>query len=79
MKRISPQQQVWQHLRTDEQRAILADNFRHLKHRTQQDICYGLLAYLRWGIIRPFEDRWVKKNFDALILYLHTERKLGRL
>ena len=53
MKQVSPQQQVWQHLRTDDQRVVLATNLRHLKHRTQEDICYGILAYLRWGILRP--------------------------
>lgn len=79
MKRISPQQQVWQHLRTDDQRSILAESFRHLKQRTQVDICYGILAYLRWGIIRPFEDKWVKRHFDGIILYLKTERTLGNL
>ena len=79
MKHFSPQQQVWQHLRTDEQRVILAENFRHLKHRTQEDICYGILAYIRWGIVRPFEDKWVKRHFDSIILYLKTERSLGNL
>ena len=79
MKHVSPQQQVWQHLRTDDQRVILAENFRHLKHRTQEDICYGILAYLRWGILRPFEDKWLKRQFDAIILYLKTERTLGNL
>lgn len=79
MKHVSPQQQVWQHLRTDEQRAILAENFRHMKRRTQEDICYGILAYIRWGIVRPFEDKWIKRHFDSIILYLKTERTLGNL
>ena len=79
MKHISPQQQVWQHLRTDDQRVILAENFRHLKHRTQEDICYGILAYIHWGIVRPFEDKWIKRHFDSIILYLKTERILGNL
>lgn len=79
MKHISAQQQVWQHLRTDDQRDILAKNLRHLKHRTQEDICYGILAYLRWGIIRPFEDKWLKHQFDIIVLYLKTERTLGRV
>lgn len=79
MKHVSPQQQVWQHLRTDDQRVILAENFRHLKYRTQEDICYGILAYIRWGIVRPFEDKWVKRHFDSIILYLKTERTLGNL
>ncbi|MDO4959322.1 MAG: hypothetical protein Q4E68_08750 [Prevotellaceae bacterium] len=79
MNRITPQQQVWKYLRTDDQRAILAQNFRHIKRRTQEDICYGLLAFLRWGIIRPFEDKWVNKLFQALLIYLKTERSLGKL
>jgi len=79
MKQQSPQQQVWSLLRTDAQRNILAQNLRHLKHTTQEDYCYGMLAYLRWGIIRPFEDPWLKRNFDAIILYLKTERLLGHI
>ena len=79
MKHVSPQQQVWQHLRTDGQRAILATSLRHLKRRTQENICYGILAYIRWGILRPFEDKWLKGHFDNIILYLKTERTLGNL
>ena len=79
MKYISPQQQVWRHLRTDEQQAVVAENLRHLKRRIQTDICYGILASLRWGIIRPFEDKWIKRHFDAIILYLKTERTLGKI
>jgi len=77
--RKSPQQQVWEFLRSADQRAILAENLRHLKHRTQYDVCIALVAFLRWGIIRPFEDAWVNRHFQALILYLKTERELGNL
>lgn len=79
MKHVTPQQQVWEMLRTDNQKAILAANLRHVKHRTQEDICYGLIAFLRWGIIRPFEDQWVNRLFQSLVLYLRTEKELGSL
>lgn len=79
MKQITPQQQVWKYLRTDDQRAILAQNFRHLKKRTQEDISYGIIAWLRWGIIRPFCDPWVNRHFQALLIYLRTERELQLL
>ena len=79
MKHITPQQQVWNYLRTDDQRAILAQNFRHIKRQTQEDICYGLLTFLRWNIIRRYEDKWVNNTFQALIVFLKTERSLGKL
>ena len=65
--RKTPQQQVWELLRTEDQRAIVASNLRHIKHRTQYDLCIALVAYLRWGIIRPFDDTWVNRNYQALV------------
>ena len=79
MKFITPQQQVWALLQTDDQRAILAANLRHLKKLTQEDICYGIIAFLRWGIIRPFEDQWVNRHYQSLVLFLRTEKELGNL
>ena len=79
MKKISPQQQVWEHLRTDEQRTILAQNLRHLKHRTQEDICYGILAFIRWGIERHFEDPCLENYNNDILLFLKIERMLGRI
>lgn len=79
MKFISPQQQVWELLQTDDQKAILAANLRHLKKQTQEDICYGIIAFLRWGIIRPFEDQWVNRHYQSLVLFLRTEKELGNL
>lgn len=79
MKHVTPQQQVWALLQTDDQRAILAANLRHLKKLTQEDICYGIIAFLRWGIIRPFEDQWVNRHFQSLVLFLRTEKELGNL
>lgn len=77
--RKSPQQQVWEFLRTEDQRAVLAGNLRHLKHRTQYDVCIALVAFLRWGIMRPFEDAWVNRHYQSLILFLKTERELGNI
>lgn len=79
MKRIKPQQQVWKHLLTDDQRAIFAQNLRHLKPRSQEDLCYGLLAYIRWGIVRPFEDPWINRIYQSLIIYIKTEKALGSM
>ena len=46
---------------------------------TAEDICYGLLTFLRWNIIRRYEDKWVNKTFQALVVFLKTERSLGKL
>lgn len=79
MERVTPQQQVWALLKTDDQKAIIAATLRHLKKRTQEDICYGIIAYLRWGINRPFTDRWLNIQFQSLILFLRTEKELGNM
>ena len=79
MKRVTPQQQVWKHLRTDDQRSFFAKQLRHLKPRTQEDLCYGILAYIRWGVTRPYDDRFVNTIYQSLVIYIMAERHLGKL
>ena len=79
MRHVTPQQQVWELLQTDAQKAVLAAHLRHLKKPTQEDICLGIITFLRWGIIRAFEDQWVNRHYQALVLFLRTEKELGNL
>jgi len=79
MKQLTPQQQLWKALRTDEQRAAFARHFHHIKHRTQADLCLGILAYIRWGIIRDYENPWINSYFRLIIKYLETEKEYGNL
>lgn len=75
----SPQAQVWELLKTEEQKAYMADALRHVKKKDQEDLCYGIIAYLRWHITRPFEDAWLDAYSKSILLFLKTERELGLL
>ncbi len=79
MKRITPQQQVWKHLRTDDQRSFFAKQLRHLKPRTQEDLCYGILASLRWGVTRPYDDSFVDSIYQSIVIYIAAQRQFGML
>ena len=75
----TPQQELWEYLKTKEQKVLIAENLRSLKLQVQEDICYGLIAYLQYGMKRQFSDRWVQRHFDGLVNYLQAEQLEGRL
>ena len=70
----TPQQELWEYLKTKEQKVLIAENLRSLKLQVQEDICYGLIAYLQYGMKRQFSDRWVQQHFDGLVNYLEKLR-----
>lgn len=75
----TPQQELWEYLKTKEQMILIAESLRSLKLQVQEDICYGLIAYLQYGMKRQFSDRWVQRHFDGLVNYLQAEQLEGRL
>ena len=70
----TPQQELWEYLKTKEQKVLIAENLRSLKLQVQEDICYGLIAYLQYGMRRQFSDNWVQKHFNTLVNYLEELR-----
>ena len=72
--RKTPQQELWEYLKTKEQMVFFAESLRSLKLQVQEDICYGLIAYLQYGMKRQFSDRWVQQHFDGLVNYLEELR-----
>lgn len=63
---LTPQEQLWE-LIGSYQRSIISMVFRRLKNRDQEDLCYGLIAYLRYGIHRPFADSFMQSLYFSLI------------
>lgn len=68
-KYISPQQQLWKML-TDVQRDDLREILRRLKKRDQESLCYGVIAFIKFGIRRPFESKFMQLIFNTMILLL---------
>lgn len=68
-KYISPQQQLWKML-TDIQREELGEILRRLKKRDQEALCYGVIAFIKFGIRRPFESKFMQLIFNTMILLI---------
>lgn len=76
-KRVSPQQQLWDELASDEQREVIATNLRYIKKRLQGELCLALVAFLRFGIRRTFGNSWQNHYLKGLIDYLQVEKEMG--
>lgn len=76
---ITPQQQLWKFLKTDDQRQLMSDSLRHLKVKSQEDLAIALVAYLRFGAVRHFEDSWLERYFKAMLCFVKVEQAEGRM
>lgn len=65
-RHVSPQEQLWE-LTTERQHHIFREVFRRLKKRDQEDLCYGMIAYLHWGFRRPFESPFMQALYMGFI------------
>lgn len=65
-RRITPQQQLWE-LTNERQHYIFRQVFRRIKKRDQEDLCYGMIAYIRFKIRRPFESPFMQTLFESFI------------
>ena len=63
---VTVQQQVWE-LTEPRHHRLMRQMFRRLKKRDQMDLSYGLIAYLRFGIVRPYEDAFLQALYESLI------------
>lgn len=50
---VTPWQQLWA-LLNEEQQSIVRTVFRRMKKRDQEDLCYAMVAYIRFRITRDF-------------------------
>lgn len=65
-RRVTPQQQLWE-LTSPHQHHIFREVFRHVKKRDQEDLCYGMIAYIRFKIRRPFESPFMQALYGGFI------------
>lgn len=56
MKRTSPFNQLVRLLQTQEQKEILVETLEPLKPEYRDDLCLAFVAYIRFGIRRPFDN-----------------------
>lgn len=65
-EKITPWQQLWK-LLSEEQQKIVSMVFRRLKKRDQEDICYAMVAYIRFHIKRDFICPFMQFIFLSMI------------
>jgi len=70
---LTPQQQLWNET-SDEQHLELAKVLRLLKKRSQEDLCLGLVAYLRFGICRPFHDPLMQSLYQQCLMIVSNPK-----
>lgn len=65
-RRVTPWQQLWD-LLSEEQQQIVRMVFRRLKRRDQEDLCYAMVAYIRFRITRDFTSPFMQVIYLSLI------------
>lgn len=66
VRRITPQQQLWRLTNNKQHKAFSAVLIR-LKKRDQEDICYAMITYIKYGFIRPFMSEFMQSILDLFI------------
>lgn len=46
---------------------VISDVLNQLSTEAEEDLCYGLIAALKWGIYRPFQSIFMQTVFDSCI------------
>lgn len=65
-KRHSIQRQLWMMLEGIEERETMATVLGCLKVQCQEDLCYALVAFIKYGIGRKFENPFMQTVFNML-------------
>lgn len=64
-KRITPYVQLTKLLQTREQVTILDETLEPLSEIYREDFCIACIAYIKFGIKRPFENRVMQVLFTS--------------
>lgn len=74
-RHVTPQQQLWE-LTQDRFRDNMREIFRRIKKHDQEDLCLGMIAYIRFKIHRPFDSTFMQSLYEKLInLYDEENQK----
>ena len=72
---VTPQQQLW-NLTNEPHHEIFRDVFRRIKKRDQEELCYAMIAYIRFKIRRPFESPFMEVLLQSFIDFLEGDIEL---
>ena len=64
-KKITPYEQLTKLLQTREQVTILYETIEPLAEVYKEDFCIACIAYIKFGIRRPFENRVMQVLFAS--------------
>ena len=64
-KKITPYAQLTKLLQTHEQVTILYETIEPLAQEYKEDFCIACIAYIKFGIRRPFENRVMQVLFAS--------------
>lgn len=73
-KRITPQEQLWE-LLPAKSIPIISTVFRRLKKRDQEELCYSMIAYLRYDITRDFHCPFMQILYSSFIELVNKHQK----
>lgn len=71
----TPQQQLWK-LLTKRQQMLVLPLLRMLSPQTQEDIALGLVAHIRFGVVRKFENPLVAFLYCELLNLVKLNKKV---
>lgn len=67
MKHVSPLDQALGCLKQDTHKHILVQNLEPLNTQSREDLCLAIVAYVRFGMKRPFANPLMQVIFQSFI------------
>ena len=71
-KKITPVAQLTKLLQTREQITVLFETLEPLTEIYRDDFCIACIAYIKFGIRRPFDNRVMQVLFTSVIYSTHS-------
>lgn len=74
-KKITPFCQLFRELKSQEEKDILFEQIEPLRDEYRDDLCLSILAYLKFGIPRVFDNQLMQVIYEAYRELLDKNRK----
>ena len=75
MKKVTPFCQLFRELKTQAEKDILYEQIEPLRDEYRDDLCLSILAYIKFGIPRKFENQLMQVIYEAYRELLDKNRK----
>lgn len=69
-RKISSYDQLMRLLQNEEQKALLIQTIEPLKPKYVDDFCLACIAYIKFGVRRPFSNMLMWVIFESYLTYL---------